>query len=59
MPHCMVDSTVLPVVASAKCLEYWWGRDLFASKSIEENNIIKKARWAFSAIVVLVLFMAT
>ena len=35
----------LPVVSTAKCLGYWWGRDLLASKSIEEN--IKKARRAF------------
>ena len=35
----------LPVVSTAKCLGYWWGRDLFASKSIYENT--KKARRAF------------
>ena len=32
------------MVSTAKCLGYWWGRDLLASKSIEEN--IKKARRA-------------
>lgn len=35
----------LPIVSTAKCLGYWWGRDLLASKSVEEN--IKKARRAF------------
>ena len=42
-----VSSTIneIPVVSTAKCLGYWWSRNLFASKSIEEN--IKKARRAF------------
>ena len=42
-----VFSTIndIPAVSTAKCLGYWWSRNLFASKSIEEN--IKKARWAF------------
>ena len=45
IPTCKMDNTTLPVVATAKCLGYWWGRDLFATKSIEEN--VKKARQAF------------
>ena len=45
IPTCKMDNTTLPVVATAKCLGYWWGRDLFATKSIEEN--VKKARRAF------------
>ena len=32
-------------MSTARCLEYWLGRDLLASKAVEEN-IIKKARSA-------------
>ena len=44
IPTCKMENTTLPVVATAKCLGYWWGRDLFATTSIEEN--VKKARRA-------------
>ena len=45
VPHGHESINGLPVVSTAKCLGYWWGGDLFASKLIEEN--IKKARKAF------------
>ena len=45
VPHGHESINGLPVVSTAKCLGYWWGRDLFAPKLIEEN--IKKARNAF------------
>ena len=45
IPTCKMDNTTLPVVATAKCLGYWWSIDLFATKSIEEN--VKKAGRAF------------
>ena len=45
VPHGHESINGLPVVSTAKCLGCWWGRDLFASRSNEEN--IKKARKAF------------
>ena len=33
------------VYSEGKCLGYWWGRDLFASRAVDEN--IQKARRAF------------
>ena len=36
IPQCEVDNSVLPVLLAAKCLGYWWGRDLMATKSVEE-----------------------
>ena len=41
IPYCEVDGSTLPVNTSAKCLDYWWVRDLTASKSVNEN--IRKA----------------
>lgn len=38
IPYCEVDGSVN---TSAKCLDYWWVRDLTASKSVNEN--IRKA----------------
>ena len=45
IPHCKVDNTTLPVVTTAKCLGFWWDRNLLSTKSVEEN--VKKARRAF------------
>ena len=45
IPYCEVDGSTLPVNTSAKCLGYWWVRDLTASKSVNEN--IRKARRTF------------
>ena len=45
IPQFEVDNSVLPVVSAAKWLGYWWGRDLMATKCVEED--IKKARRAF------------
>ena len=42
VPHCEVDGAVVPVSSEAKCLGYWWRRDLMASRSVAEN--IGKAR---------------
>ena len=44
-PQCEVDGSTIPVKSEAKCLGYWWKRDLMATISITEN--IKKARRAF------------
>ena len=42
LPCCEIEGSVLPVGTFAKCLGYWWNRDLIATKSVEEN--IKRAR---------------
>ena len=37
LPCCEIEGSVLPVRTFAKCLRYWWNKDLIASKSVEEN----------------------
>ena len=40
-----VDGCFMPVGDVGKCLGFWWKRDLFATKCVDEN--IRKARKAF------------
>ena len=51
---CMVDGCFMPVGDVGKCLGFWWKRDLFATKCVDEN--IRKARKAFLGMAALVLF---
>ena len=37
-PRCIVKDSVLPVRNTAKCLGYWWSRDLFATKCVDETS---------------------
>ena len=40
-----VEGAVIPSSSEARCLGFWWRRDLFATRAVEEG--ISKARRAF------------
>ena len=45
VPQCKVGGSMLPARHNVKCLGYWWGHDLLATRAVEEN--IMRARRAF------------
>ena len=36
IPTCKMDNTTLPVVATAKCLGYWWGRTYLQQSQLKK-----------------------
>lgn len=40
-----VEGVVIPSCSEARCLEFWWRRDVFATMAVEEE--ISKARRVF------------